>query len=57
MTKKTEKSTKERNRKAASILRGVDDQELAGVTGGFVVKGPGGGPGDCFTCGLVISVQ
>jgi hypothetical protein len=49
-TKKTELSTKERNRKAAAILRTIDAKDLTKASGG-VVLGPEPS-GFCFTCGI-----
>lgn len=51
MSKETKKSTEERNRKAAAVLRTLDKKELEQVNGGL---GVGGG---CPTCGYLISVE
>ena len=47
------KTRKELNRKAASILKTLDEKDLQGVTGGFgVIVAP-----PCDTCGLLGSIK
>jgi hypothetical protein len=54
--KKNEKSQiKERNRKAASILNSIGDKELSQVSGGILIRPPGGD--GCPTCGLIVSLE